>query len=98
MICSWHFSEYYFDLVVAMILFGLLGVIFVVDEYHVAIGVLGVDIMIVFMMVSGIILEYYFGYHAAIGLLVVSMIIFMMLVDVLLLGVLISEMMFMCGS
>ena len=31
------------------------------------------------MMVSGIILEYYFGYHAAFGLLVVSMIIFMMI-------------------
>ena len=41
------FSEYYFDLVVAMLLLGLLGVMFVVDEYHVAIGVLVVDIMIV---------------------------------------------------
>ena len=49
------FSEYYFDLVVAMLLFGLLGVMFVVDEYHVAIGVLVVDIMIVSMMVSIII-------------------------------------------
>ena len=49
------FSEYYFDLVDAMILFGLLGVMFVVDEYHVAIGVLVVDIMIVFMMISIII-------------------------------------------
>ena len=48
-------SEYYFDLVVAMLLFGLLGVMFVVDEYHVAIGVLVVDIMIVFMMISVII-------------------------------------------
>ena len=28
------------DLVVAMLLFGLLGVMFVVDGYHVAIGVL----------------------------------------------------------
>ena len=46
------FSEYYFDLVVAMILFGLLGVMIVVDEYHVAIGVLVVAIMIVFMMIS----------------------------------------------
>ena len=45
------FSEYYFDLVDAMLLFGLLGVMFVVDEYHVAIGVLVVDIMIVFMMI-----------------------------------------------
>ena len=44
------------------------------------------------------ILEYYFGYHATFGLLVVSMIIFMMLVDVLLLGVLFSEMMFTGGS
>ena len=49
------FSGYYFDLVVAMLLFGLLGVMFVVDEYHVAIGVLVVDIMIVFMMISVII-------------------------------------------
>ena len=49
------FSEYYFDLVVAMLLFGLLGVMFVVDEYHVAIGVLVVDIMIVFMMITVII-------------------------------------------
>ena len=49
------FSEYYFDLVVAMLLFGLLAVVFVVDEYHVAIGVLVVDIMIVFMMISVII-------------------------------------------
>ena len=46
------FSEYYLDLVVAMLLFGLLGVMFVVDEYHVAIGVLVVDIMIVFMTIS----------------------------------------------
>ena len=57
-----------------------------------------VAIMIIFMMVSGIILEYYFGYHGAFRLLVVSMIIFMMLVDVLLLGVLFSEMMVTCGS
>ena len=93
------FSEYYFDLVVAMLLFGLLGVMFVVDEYHVAIGVLVVGIMIISMMISVVIfLEYYFGYHATFGLLVVSMIIFMMLVDVLLLGVLFSEMMFTCGS
>ena len=49
------FLEYYFDLVVVMLLFGLLGVMFVVDEYHVAIGVLVVDIMIVFMMISVII-------------------------------------------
>ena len=55
--------------------------------------------IIISMMISVIIfLEYYFGYHATFGLLVVSMIIFMMLVDVLLLGVLFSEMMFTCGS
>ena len=41
------FSEYYFDLAVAMLLFGLLGVMFEVDEYHVAIRVLVADIMIV---------------------------------------------------
>ena len=40
-------SEYYFDLVDAMLVFGLLGVMFVVDEYHIAIGVLVAGIMIV---------------------------------------------------
>ena len=52
------------------------------------------------MMVSSIILEYYFGYPAAFGLLVVSMTIFVMLADVLLLllGVLFAEMMVTCGS
>ena len=49
------FSEYYFDLVDAMLLFGLLRVMFVVDEYQVAIGALVVDIMIVLMMISVII-------------------------------------------
>ena len=49
------FSEYYFHLVDAMLLFALLGVMFVVDEYHVAIGVLVVDMMIVFMMIYVII-------------------------------------------
>ena len=41
------FSEYYFDLVVAMLFFGLLGVMFGVDEYHVAIRVLVAGIMFV---------------------------------------------------
>ena len=41
------FLEYYFDLAVAMLLFGLLGVMFVVDEYHVAIGELVANIMFV---------------------------------------------------
>ena len=55
-------------------------------------------IIIISMMISVIIfLEYYYECHATFGLLVVSMIIFMMLVDVLLLGVLFSEMMFTCG-
>ena len=49
------FSEYYFDLVDVMLLFGLLGVMFVVDEYHVAIGLLVVGIIIISMMVSVII-------------------------------------------
>ena len=49
------FSEYYFDLVVAMLLFGLLGVMLAVDEYHVVIGVLVVGIMIISMRVSVII-------------------------------------------
>ena len=49
------FSEYCFDLVDAMLLFGLLGVMLAVDEYHVVIGVLVVGIMIISMMVSVII-------------------------------------------
>ena len=35
-----------------MLLFGLLGVMFVVDEYHVAIGVLVTGIMIISMTIS----------------------------------------------
>ena len=42
-----------------------------------------VAIMIIFMMVSGIILEYYSGYHVAFGLLVVSMIFIMTLDDII---------------
>ena len=49
------FTECYFDLAVAMLLFGLLGVMLAVDEYHVVIGVLVVGIMITFMLVSGFI-------------------------------------------
>ena len=41
------FSEYYFDPAVAMLLFGLLGVMLEVDEYHAIIGVLVTDMMIV---------------------------------------------------
>ena len=43
------------DLVIAMLLFGLLGVMLEVDDYHVVIGVLLVGIMIISMMVSVII-------------------------------------------
>lgn len=50
------------------------------------------------MIFVSIFLEYYFGCHATFGLLVVSTLILMMLVDVLLLGVLFSEMVFTCGS
>ena len=96
-LCMAFLHSIIFDLVVAMLLFGLLGVMFVVDEYHVAIEVLVANIMIISMMIS-VCLEYDFGYHATFGLLVVSMIIFLMLVDVLLLGVLFSEMMVTCGS
>ena len=53
-------------------------------------------IMIIFMMVSGIILEYYFGYHVAFGLLVPS-IMFRMLVDIIFWSVML-EMMLACGS
>ena len=40
-------SEYYFDLVDAMLLFGLLEVMLEIDDYHVAIGVSVANIMIV---------------------------------------------------
>ena len=50
------FSEYYFDLAVAMLLFGLLGVMLAVDEYHVASGLLVTYVMIIFMVVSDIML------------------------------------------
>ena len=56
-----------------------------------------VDIMIIFMMVSGIILEYYFGYHLAFGLLVASVSFIMMLVDIMFRSMM-MEMMLACGS
>ena len=40
-------------------------------------------LMIIFMMVSGIILEYCFGYHVAFGLLVASVSFIVMLVDIM---------------
>ena len=93
------FSEYYFDLVDAMLLFGLLGVMLAVDEYHVVIGVLMDGIMIVIMMISVIIFwSITLDIMLPFGLLVVSMIIFMMLVDVICLRVVFSEMMVTCGS
>ena len=54
-------------------------------------------IMIIFMMVSGIILEYYFGYHVAFGLLVASVIFIMMLDDIMFWSMML-EMMLACGS
>ena len=56
-----------------------------------------VAIIMIFMRVSGIILEYYFGYHVAIGLLVASVIFIMMLVDVMFWSMM-MEMMLACGS
>ena len=56
-----------------------------------------VAIMIIFMMVYGIILEYYFGYHVAFGLLVASVSFIMMLVDIMFWGMM-MEMMLACGS
>ena len=53
--------------------------------------------MIIFMMVSGIILEYYFGCHVAFGLLVASIIFFVMLVDIMFWSMM-MEMMLACGS
>ena len=81
-----------------MLLFGLLGVMFVVGEYHVAIGILVADIMIISMMISVIIfLEYYFGYHVSFGLLVASVIFIMMLDDIMFWSMML-EVMFACGS
>ena len=56
-----------------------------------------VDSMIIFMMVSGIILKYYFGYHVAFGLLVASVISIMMLDDIMFWSMML-EMMLACGS
>ena len=56
-----------------------------------------VAIMIIFMMVSGIILEYYFGYHVSFGLLVASVSFIMMLVDTMFWSMM-MEMMLACGS
>ena len=56
-----------------------------------------VAIMIIFMMVSGIILEYYFGYHVAFGLLVASVSFIMMLDDIMFWSMML-EMMLACGS
>ena len=55
------------------------------------------DFMIIFMMVSSIILEYYFGYHVSFGLLVASFIFIMMLVDTMFWSMM-MEMMLACGS
>ena len=54
-------------------------------------------IMIIFMIVSGIILEYYFVYHVAFGLLVASVIFIMMVVDIIFWSM-ILDMMLACGS
>lgn len=55
------------------------------------------DIMIIFMMASGIIFEYYFGYYVASGLLAASIVFIMMLVDIRF-GSMMLEMMLACGS
>ena len=60
-------------------------------------GFLVAIIIIIFMMVSGIILEYYFGYHVAFGLLVASVSFIMMLVDLMFWSMML-EMMLACGS
>ena len=54
-------------------------------------------VMIIFMMVSGIILEYYLGYYVASGLLAASIIFIMMLVDIRFWSMML-EMMLACGS
>ena len=54
-------------------------------------------IMIIFMMVSGIILKYYFGYHVAFGLLVARVIFIMMLDDIMFWSMML-EVMLACGS
>ena len=54
-------------------------------------------IMVIFMMVSSIILEYYCGYHVAFGLLVASVSFIMILVDIMFWSMM-MEMMLACGS
>ena len=49
------FSRSCFDLAVAMLLFGLLGVMLAVDDCHVASGLLVAYVMIIFMLVSDLI-------------------------------------------
>ena len=56
-----------------------------------------VAIMIISMMVSSIVLEYYFGYHVAFGLLVASIIFIMMLDDIMFWSMML-KMMLACGS
>ena len=46
------FSEYYVDYVVAMLLFGLLVFMLVVDGCHVAIGLLVASIIFIMMLVD----------------------------------------------
>ena len=61
-----------------MMLLGVLGLYF--DDYvdDMCLWILNGYYDFFFMMVSGIILKYYFGYHVAFGLLVAFMISFMM--------------------
>ena len=54
-------------------------------------------IMVIFMMVSSIILEYYSECHVAFGLLVARIVFIMMLVDIMFWSMM-MEMMLACGS
>ena len=46
------FSELFLDLAIAMLLFGLLGVMLVVDEYHVTFELLVARIIFIMMLVD----------------------------------------------
>ena len=52
MVLCMAFLRVVFDLAIAMLLFGLLGVMFVIDECHVAIGLLVASIIFIMMLVD----------------------------------------------
>ena len=87
-----------FDLDIAMILLGVLGLIFCsLCGWHVAIGFSGSCYAYFRDGIWYDILEYYVGCHVAFGLLVASVSFIMMPVDIMLWSMM-MEMMLACGS